>query len=206
MRIAADLAGREMVVVLAIFAYLLGSIPSGFIIGALSGVDVRNTGSGNIGATNVARVLGKGLGLLTLIADTAKGFVPVFVAQRLGMSDLGVALVAIAAFLGHLYPVFLNFQGGKGVATAFGALLAVAPAAPVILVIVFGAAALMSRIVSLGSIAAALAAPVALWALSYAPTFVGMAVLLGAMVIFRHRDNIKRLRAGTEPRFRASFR
>lgn len=206
MRIAADLAGREMVVVLAIFAYLLGSIPSGFIIGALSGVDVRNTGSGNIGATNVARVLGKGLGLLTLIADTAKGFVPVFVAQRLGMSDLGVALVAIAAFLGHLYPVFLNFQGGKGVATAFGALLAVAPAAPVILVVVFGAAVLMSRIVSLGSIAAALAAPVALWALSYAPTFVGMAVLLGAMVIFRHRDNIKRLRAGTEPRFRASFR
>ena len=206
MRIAADLAGREMVVVLAIFAYLLGSIPSGFIIGALSGVDVRNTGSGNIGATNVARVLGKGLGLLTLIADTAKGFVPVFVAQRLGMSDLGVALVAIAAFLGHMYPVFLKFQGGKGVATAFGALLAVAPAAPVILVVVFGAAVLMSRIVSLGSIAAALAAPVALWALSYAPTFVGMAVLLGAMVIFRHRDNIKRLRAGTEPRFRASFR
>jgi glycerol-3-phosphate acyltransferase PlsY len=195
-----------MVVVLAIISYLLGSIPSGFIIGALSGVDVRSTGSGNIGATNVARVLGKGLGLLTLIADTAKGFVPVFVAQRLGMSDLGVALVGIAAFLGHLYPVFLNFQGGKGVATAFGALLAVAPAAPVILVVVFGATVLMSRIVSLGSIAAALVAPVMLWALSYAPIFVGMAVFLGAMVIFRHRDNIKRLRAGTEPRFRASFR
>ena len=168
-----------MVVVLAIFAYLLGSIPSGFIIGALSGIDVRNTGSGNIGATNVARVLGKGLGLLTLIADTAKGFVPVFVAQRLGMSDLGVALVGIAAFLGHLYPVFLNFQGGKGVATAFGALLAVAPAAPVILVVVFGAAVLISRIVSLGSIAAALVAPVVLWAFSYAPIFVGMAVFLG---------------------------
>jgi acyl phosphate:glycerol-3-phosphate acyltransferase len=195
-----------MVVVLAIISYLLGSIPSGFIIGALSGVDVRNTGSGNIGATNVARVLGKGLGLLTLIADTAKGFVPVFVAQRLGMSDLGVALVGIAAFLGHLYPVFLNFQGGKGVATAFGALLAVAPAAPAILVVVFGAAVLISRIVSLGSIAAALVAPVVLWALSYAPIFVSMAVFLGAMVIFRHRDNSKRLCAGTEPRFRASFR
>jgi glycerol-3-phosphate acyltransferase PlsY len=197
---------REMVAILAIFAYLLGSIPSGFIIGALSGVDVRNSGSGNIGATNVARVLGKGLGLLTLLADTAKGFVPVFLAQRFGMSDLGVALVGISAFLGHLYPVFLNFQGGKGVATAFGALLAIAPAAPVILAVFFGGAVLMSRIVSLGSITAALAAPVVLWTLSYAPIFVGMGVFLGAMVIFRHRDNIKRLRAGTEPRFRASFR
>lgn len=192
-----------MVAILAIFAYLLGSIPSGFIIGTLSGVDVRNTGSGNIGATNVARVLGKGLGLLTLFADTAKGFVPVFVAQRLAMSDPVVALVGVSAFLGHLYPVFLRFQGGKGVATAFGALLAVAPAAPVVLALFFGAAVLVSRIASLGSITAALAAPVVLWALSYAPVFVAMGAFLGAMVIVRHRENIKRLRSGTEPRFRA---
>ena len=192
-----------MVAILAIFAYLLGSIPSGFIIGTLSGVDVRNTGSGNIGATNVARVLGKGLGLLTLFADTAKGFVPVFVAQRLAMSDPVVALVGVSAFLGHLYPVFLRFQGGKGVATAFGALLAIAPAAPVVLALFFGAAVLVSRIASLGSITAALAAPVVLWALSYAPVFVAMGAFLGAMVIVRHRENIKRLRSGTEPRFRA---
>jgi glycerol-3-phosphate acyltransferase PlsY len=192
-----------MVAILAIFAYLLGSIPSGFIIGTLSGVDVRNTGSGNIGATNVARVLGKGLGLLTLFADTAKGFVPVFVAQRLAMSDLAVALVGVSAFLGHLYPVFLRFQGGKGVATAFGALLAIAPAAPVVLALFFGVAVLVSRIASLGSITAALAAPVVLWTLSYAPVFVAMGAFLGAMVIVRHRENIKRLRSGTEPRFRA---
>ena len=192
-----------MVVILTIVSYLLGSIPSGFIIGALSGVDVRNTGSGNIGATNVARVLGKGLGLLTLLADIAKGFAPVFVAQRLGMSNLAVALIGVAAFLGHLYPIFLNFQGGKGVATAFGALLAIAPAAPLILAVFFGSAVLVSRIVSLGSIVAALATPVVLWALGYAPVFVAMGVFLGAMVIFRHRGNIKRLRAGTEPRFRS---
>jgi glycerol-3-phosphate acyltransferase PlsY len=114
-----------------------------------------------------------------------------------------VALVGVAAFLGHLYPIFLNFQGGKGVATAFGALLAIAPAAPLILAVFFGSAVLVSRIVSLGSIAAALAAPVVLWALGYAPVFVAMGVFLGAMVIFRHRGNIKRLRAGTEPRFRS---
>ena len=190
-----------MVIILAIFAYLAGSIPSGFIIGTLSGVDVRKTGSGNIGATNVARVLGKGLGLLTLLADTAKGFVPVLVAQRLGMGDVAIALIGVAAFLGHLYPVFLEFHGGKGVATAFGVLLAIAPAAPVALIFFFGAAALCSRIVSLGSIAAALAAPVTLWAMSYTPTFVAMSVFLATMVILRHRDNIKRLIAGTEPRF-----
>jgi glycerol-3-phosphate acyltransferase PlsY len=179
----------------------LGSVPSGFIIGAMSGVDVRNAGSGNIGATNVARVLGKRLGLLTLLADLAKGFVPVMIAQKLGMSDVGIALVAIAAFLGHLYPVFLKFQGGKGVATAFGALLGIAPAATLVLLVVFGITVLSCRIVSLGSIAAALAAPFALWALFYSPVFVAMSAFLGGMVILRHRENIKRLLDGTEPRF-----
>lgn len=186
---------------LTILSYLLGSVPSGFIIGAMSGVDVRNAGSGNIGATNVARVLGKRLGLLTLLADLAKGFVPVMIAQKLGMSDVGIALVAIAAFLGHLYPVFLKFQGGKGVATAFGALLGIAPAATLVLLVVFGITVLSCRIVSLGSIAAALAAPFALWALFYSPVFVAMSAFLGGMVILRHRENIKRLLDGTEPRF-----
>lgn len=194
-----------MAILLVIFSYLLGSVPSGFIIGTLSGVDVRNTGSGNIGATNVARVLGKRLGLLTLLADMAKGFLPVVIAQKLGMSDMAVALVAMAAFLGHLYPVFLKFQGGKGVATAFGALLAIAPPATLSLVVVFGMAVFFSRRVSVGSMAAAIAAPFALWAWSYAPPFVAMGAFLGGMVIVRHRDNIKRLRAGTEPRFGGSL-
>src|SRR5713226_7569979 len=119
------------------FAYLLGSVPTGFILGYLAGVDVRKAGSGNVGATNVARVAGKKLGLLTLLGDAAKGFVPVYVAIKM---DLGVpltGLVALAAFLGHLYPVFLKFQGGKGVATALGALSALAPAAAGVLLPVF---------------------------------------------------------------------
>ena len=193
-----------MAILLTIVSYLLGSVPSGFIIGTLSGVDVRQTGSGNIGATNVARVLGKRLGLLTLLADMAKGFLPVIVAQKLGMSDIAVALITTAAFLGHLYPLFLKFRGGKGVATAFGGLLALAPPATLILIIAFGIAFLCSRAVSAGSVAAAVAAPFAFWVLSYPPTFVALAALLGGMVILRHRDNIKRLLAGTEPRFGGS--
>ena len=190
-----------MELLLTISSYLLGSVPSGFIIGALSGVDVRNAGSGNIGATNVARLLGKRRGLLTLVADVAKGFVPVLLAEKLGMSDVGIALVAMAAFLGHLYPLFLRFQGGKGVATAFGALLGVAPPATLVLLVVFGIAVLFCRIVSLGSIAAALAAPFALWALDYSAVLVLMSAFLGGMIVLRHRENIKRLLDGTEPRF-----
>jgi acyl phosphate:glycerol-3-phosphate acyltransferase len=192
-----------MAILLIALSYLLGSIPSGFVIGALSGIDVRNTGSGNIGATNVARALGKGLGLLTLLADTAKGYLPVSIAWYLEFSNIVVAAVAVAAFLGHLYPVFLRFRGGKGVATAFGALLAIAPAVPAALAVLFAAAVLVSGIVSVGSIAAAAAAPILLALFSYPPIFIALGGFLGAMVIVRHRENIRRLRAGTEPKFRA---
>jgi acyl phosphate:glycerol-3-phosphate acyltransferase len=188
--------------ILVIFvSYLIGSIPTGVILGAWVGIDVRSTGSGNIGATNVARVLGRGRGVLTLIADAAKGFLPVLLAFRLGFDYAGTAGVAVAAFLGHLYPVYLRFRGGKGVATAFGVLFGLAPLATVILAVVFGAAVLISRIVSLGSISAALAVPVVLWLLSYPPLLIGTGTFFGAMVILRHRANIQRLLAGDEPRF-----
>ena len=189
------------IVLLIIFAYVMGSVPSGYILGKMSGIDVRSIGSGNIGATNVVRALGKGRGALTLFADAAKGYLPVWVALRLEVGAVTIALVAIAAFLGHLYPLFLNFQGGKGVATALGALLASQPMATLVLILVFGVAVLASRIVSLGAIAAAIAAPVVLWFFSQSPVFVAMGVFLGAMVILRHRGNIQRLLAGTEPRF-----
>lgn len=189
-----------MTVILILFAYVLGSIPSGFILGRLAGIDVRNAGSGNIGATNVARVLGKGRGALTLLADIAKGFIPVLIGQRLDLSDAALALIATAAFLGHLYPLFLKFHGGKGVATAFGDFLALAPYATLILVFIFAVAVLSSRRVSLGSLAAALAAPISLWALSAPMEFIIMGAFIGAMIVLRHRDNIGRLLAGTEPR------
>jgi len=190
-----------MEIIVVIFSYLLGSIPTGYIVGALAGVDIRKVGSGNIGATNVARVVGKKRGLLTLIADVGKGFIPVFVAAWLGLSHTAVALVAIAAFLGHLYPLFLKFRGGKGVATALGVLLALAPMATVVLIALFGVVAGSSRLVSLSSIVAALAAPIMLWSLSYSPIVIATGVFLAVMITVRHRDNIQRLYAGTEPRF-----
>jgi acyl phosphate:glycerol-3-phosphate acyltransferase len=190
-----------MEAILIIISYLVGSVPSGVIIASFAGIDVRNAGSGNIGATNVARVLGKGRGVLTLLADAAKGILPVLLALRLGFDYAGAAGVAVAAFLGHLYPIYLKFRGGKGVATAMGALLVLAPLATVILTMVFGAAVLISRIVSLGSIAAALTAPVILWLLSYPAPLIGMGTFFGTMVILRHRANIQRLLAGVEPRF-----
>ena len=118
-----------MEAVITILSYLIGSIPTGCILGKAAGVDVRTAGSGNIGATNVARVMGKGSGLLTLIADVAKGLLPALVARQMAFNDAAVAVVGAAAFLGHLFPVFLKFRGGKGVATAFGVLLVLAPQA-----------------------------------------------------------------------------
>jgi len=190
-----------MEAVIAILSYLIGSISTGFILGKAAGVDVRTAGSGNIGATNVARVMGKGRGLLTLIADVAKGFLPALVARQMALSDTAVAVVGAAAFLGHLFPIFLKFRGGKGVATAFGVLLALAPQAMWVPLVVFTAAVVTSRRVSLGSICAAVAAPLALWFFSYPAPLTALAIFLGAFIIARHRANIKRLLAGSEPRF-----
>ena len=189
-----------MEAVITILSYLIGSIPTGFILGKAAGVDVRTAGSGNIGATNVARVMGKGSGVLTLIADVAKGLLPALAARQMAFSDTAVAVVGAAAFLGHLFPVFLKFRGGKGVATACGVLLALAPQAMWVPLVVFIAAVAVSRRVSLGSICAAVAAPLALWFFSYPMPLTALAALLGAFVIARHRANIKRLLAGSEPR------
>jgi len=191
----------EMEALLVIFSYLLGSVPSGLIIGKLSGLDVRKAGSGNIGATNLARLLGKKIGLLTLVADTAKGLIPILLAQEIGLSDPISALVGIAAFLGHVYPIFLKFKGGKGVATGFGVLLGLAPLATTILLLIFAAVAVMTRIVSLSSMVSAVAAPLVLWLFYYSPTYIIMAALIAIMIVFRHYANIQRLLNGTEPRF-----
>lgn len=190
-----------MDIVLIIAAYLLGSVPSGYVLGRSVGVDVRKAGSGNVGATNVARVAGKTHGILTLVADAAKGAIPVLVAQQLGMTLPVTLLVGVAAFLGHLFPVFLLFKGGKGVATALGVFLVLAPWITLLLLVVFATVAWSSRFVSLGSISAAVAAPVALWFAAYPPPVVQMSAFLATMVILRHRSNIKRLLTGTEPRF-----
>lgn len=184
---------------LILLAYLSGSIPFGVIIAHAHGVDLRGVGSGNIGATNVGRALGRGWAVLVLLLDALKATGPILLARSLWPQDewLPVA-VAGAAFLGHLFPIFLGFRGGKGVATAFGAFVALSPLAAVLGLCSWALVYKVTRISSVGSLAAVLLFP--LWLLLLrAPLphwcFAGAVLLL---VIARHRDNIQRLRQRRE--------
>ncbi len=200
--------------IIAVVSYLLGSIPFGYLLVRIfRGQDVRQTGSGNIGATNVARTGSKGLAIATLFLDALKGYVAVEFAFRLAGSDaigpsqtlLMGALAGFCALLGHMFPIWLRFRGGKGVATALGAFLALAPVAVLVSLVVFVAAVAITRYVSLGSILSAVVLPFAAWWLSpYVRTTTTMALVVASclLVIMRHKDNIGRLLAGTENRFR----
>lgn len=188
-----------------VLAYLLGTIPFGVIITKLAGGgDIRAAGSGNIGAANVTRVLGPGGGVLTLLLDGAKGYFAVWLAARYSQEDVFcMTIAALAAIAGHIFPIWLNFRGGKGVATAAGAFLAICSTAVLVAGIVFLLVALFWRYVSLASIAATAALPLLVYLL-YAP---GLAppyilstgvTLAAAGIIIRHRGNIERLLSGTE--------
>lgn len=182
-------------------AYLLGSIPTGLILSKLAAAqDIRDVGSGNIGAANVARVIGFKYGLLTLLGDALKGFVPAWVGAALFHSSDAACLIGAAAFAGHLFPVYLRFKGGKGVATCFGVLLYLAPAAALIAAALFATIVAASRYVSLGSLAGAVVTPV-LIALFDAPLPVLiLGICMGLCIVIRHRDNIRRLVRGRENR------
>lgn len=179
-----------------VFAYGLGSIPFGLLLTRLAGAgDLRRIGSGNIGTTNVLRTGRKGLAALTLLLDAGKGAVAVLLAQRFAPDYVNLA--AAAAFLGHLYPVWLRFRGGKGVATMLGTALAVFWPAGLAFAIVWVSAALLSRYSSVGGMSAAIMTPLvaaAMGRIDAAALFLGMAIL----VLWKHRENIERLLAGTE--------
>lgn len=195
-------------VVIGLGAYLLGSIPFGLLLGKLfGGADVRKTGSGNIGATNVARVVGPLAGFLTLVFDTAKGAAAVWLAGRVtNESAAWMMVAAFAVLLGHCFPVWLKFKGGKGVATALGVFLALSPLAAITALVLFLLFVAYWRYVSLGSVAAAAAMPLLiyfLWAPRHAPPIViDLGTLaIAALVIYKHDGNLQRLVEGTEPRF-----
>lgn len=188
--------------ILAIVAYLLGSIPTGLLLGKMYGIDVRTAGSGNIGATNVYRTVGKKIGILTLIGDCLKGLLPVLAARGLGMPEVMIAGVGLAAFLGHVFPFYLKFKGGKGVATALGVFLGAAPAAIGGALLAFIAVVAKTRYVSLGSIIAAGVVPVLSFLYRGLTPTTAMAVVVSLIVIWRHRENIRRLLDGTENKFR----
>lgn len=184
-------------------AYLIGSIPTGLLLGKAYGIDVRKEGSGNIGATNLYRTVGRKVGIITLIGDCLKGLLPVVLVKLSALPPEFAAWAGLAAFCGHVFSVFLKFRGGKGVATALGVFLALAPLAVAIAVALFAAIMFIWRYVSLGSISAAVAMPLAVYLLGGSNTVTAVTFVIAAIAIVRHRENIKRLISGTENRFKA---
>jgi len=185
-------------ILLVIIAYLLGSISSAVIVCRLLGLpDPRTQGSGNPGTTNVMRIGGKSAAILTLVGDILKGLIPVLLGRLLGIEGFWLGLIAVAAVVGHIFPVFFQFKGGKGVATVFGALLAMAPAMAVISAITWLLVLVFSRYSSLAAIVTVLFAPIYMLLFGDFAYFIPM-LIMSAILIWRHWDNIQRLKAGTE--------
>lgn len=198
----------------ALIAYFLGSIPSGYIAGRIAGVDVRKVGSGNVGATNVTRVLGKRFGYPVFVVDFAKGLASVAVAVMIAKAaqstpkvvDLCGAGAAIFSVIGHSYPIWLGFKGGKGVATSLGSLFGLHWISAAIVGVVWIVAFQLTRYVSLSSIIAAIALPVTVATMLFlkqlqTPVLLYFTLCLAAIIVLRHRSNLSRLLKGTEPRF-----
>ena len=199
--------------VTVLVAYLLGSIPTGYLVARARGIDIRAVGSGNIGATNVFRILGKPAGIFVLTADALKGWLSVvvvagFCADYFGGAGAGSSPAGewlriaggIAAILGHNYTCWLQFKGGKGIATSAGVFLALGPKAFLIALAAWLVVFAVSRFVSLASIAAAVALPLGAWASGSSHAVTGISAAVGALAIYKHKANIQRLRAGTESR------
>jgi glycerol-3-phosphate acyltransferase PlsY len=202
------------ILLVAVFSYLMGSIPTSIIIGKLlRGIDIREHGSGNAGGTNVFRVLGWKPGIFVMLLDTFKGFAATFWISRLALAAAPVEpeamqlIAGCSAIVGHIWTVFASFRGGKGVGTAAGMLLALYPVSLLICAAVFGIVLLITRIVSISSISAAVMLPIVLTIFRYAlqrPIAISLYIfgfLAAGLIVFTHRSNIKRLLAGTENRF-----
>ena len=186
--------------VVLLIAYLLGAIPFGYLLVKLTtGADVRQAGSGNIGATNVLRTSGRAAGIGTLLLDIAKGYFAVWIAGRLTQQEpLWMSAAALAVMAGHAYPMFLKFKGGKAVASYVGAFLCLTPAAVAAETIVFVVIVAWTRHISLGSIVGAATFPLAVWLIEQSPIHVTAALIGGIFIIYKHSSNIQRLRADTE--------
>ncbi len=189
-------------ILIIVASYLVGSIPTGYIIAKyFYNIDIKTVGSGNIGATNVLRTLGKKMGIMTLIGDVLKGVIPVIFALIYKPYPINQNLVfgsALMAFLGHLFPFYLKFKGGKGVATALGIFLVLFPLQTLYAAIIFFLVVLKTRYVSLGSILAALSMPVFVSFSARDSYQVTLAIIISALIIFKHKDNIHRLMEGNE--------
>jgi acyl phosphate:glycerol-3-phosphate acyltransferase len=189
-------------ILLILGAYLIGSIPTGVIVGRIRGFDPRAVGSGNIGTSNVARAGGTSAALMTFAGDVLKGAIPVLIARAAGFPVATIAWVGLAAFIGAICSVFLFFQGGKGVAAALGIWLAISPMVILVALAAFAVVFAISRIMSLASMGAAIVLPPTVAILDLPHHYLLLAIVMTALVLFRHRENIKRLSRGEEPRFK----
>ncbi|MDC4206279.1 MAG: glycerol-3-phosphate 1-O-acyltransferase PlsY [Candidatus Manganitrophus sp.] len=182
-----------------IIAYLVGSIPAGLLVSKFSGgIDPRQAGSKNIGATNVMRVAGKKAAALTLIGDLLKGLLPVAAARLFNLPEEGLLLVGLSAILGHIFPVYLKFKGGKGVATSFGVFLGIAPLIALIALLIWIAGISFSKYSSVGALSAFAALPFLAVLLKPEMKFVLFSTIISILVYIRHKENIQRLIAGRE--------
>jgi acyl phosphate:glycerol-3-phosphate acyltransferase len=188
-------------ILLILGAYLIGSIPTGVIVGRIRGFDPRAVGSRNIGATNVARAGGMSAAILTFGGDFLKGAIPVFIARAAGFPAATIAWVGLATFIGAICSVFLRFHGGKGIAAGLGIWLAISPMVALFALAAFAVVVAISQIVSLASMAAAIVLPPTVAALGLPHHYLLLAILMTALVLFRFRENIQRLSRGEEPKF-----
>ena len=189
---------------IALFGYLLGSIPTGILLAKFfSKVDPRKVGSKNIGATNIFRTIGKKLGILTLAGDVLKGMIPIGIAIQVGVSDLWIATAGLTSFLGHIYPIFLGFKGGKGVATALGVYVMISPVAVLMELFLFAGIVWKWRYISLGSISCATTIPILIaFFRSDSQAYFILSVIIAALILYRHQSNISRLLQGTENKWK----
>ena len=187
-----------LAVLLLLGGYVLGSVPTGFLVRRAWGVDVRRAGSGNIGMANVLRTVGTWPAVITMAGDMLKGFAPVFLARFLTENEWVVAAVALAAVVGHCWPVFLGFKGGKAVATGAGTTIALAPVVGLALFAFWWAVVLLSRYTSLGAISVMIVSPVAFFLTGQPTPYVLYTAIGGALVLWRHRENARALMKGTE--------
>lgn len=196
------------VLIFVIISYLLGSLPNGLYVANLKGIDIRNEGSKNTGATNVFRVMGAKFGILVLILDALKGFIPLFIAEKFGVTGNSLVLIGIIAVIGHTFSPFLNFKGGKGVATSLGIFLYLAPIPMLITLLMFFVVVGITKYVSLGSVLASVMLPLLILFIPVNKNLGNnrevifiISALLGSYIIYKHRANIQRLKNGTENKF-----
>lgn len=195
------------IVIFTLLAYLFGSLPNGLYVAKIKNVDIRNEGSKNTGATNVFRVMGAKFGILVLVLDALKGFLPLILAEKAGISGNILVLIGVTAVIGHTFSPFLNFKGGKGVATSLGIFLYLTPVPMLITLAMFFIVVGISKYVSLGSVLASILLPLLILIMPVneklgdkVVVFI-ISALLGAYIIYKHRANIERLKNGTENKF-----